>query len=68
MRRDVALAGVAALAAIYEFVAILTNDVPTITEALETLPELIELAAIVALVVWLLVHFEWIRQEPDDTD
>lgn len=60
--RTAVAAGVAAAClAIYEAVAIITNEVPTITEMVEWLPDVFEVVIIGGLILWLVDHFGWVN-------
>jgi len=56
----------AALLAIYEAIAVITDETPTITEIIEAGPELLELALLLALLGWLTHHFGWWPRRRDD--
>lgn len=56
-RLPVALAGGGVAAAVYEFVAVATGEVPTITDLVMLLPLLARIAVIVAAVAATIDHF-----------
>jgi hypothetical protein len=55
--------GVGVVAAVYELIAYATDAVPTITEIIEDLPEIVELTLLVGALLWALDHFGWLRRE-----
>jgi hypothetical protein len=52
-------ASIAVILVIYEWLAVVFNVVPTITEILET-NEWLEFGVFAALFIWLAHHFKWI--------
>jgi hypothetical protein len=65
-RSTVGLAAVSAavVAAIYELVAYVTGAVPTITEVIEDLPELVEVGILAGAALWAADHFGWLHRSP----
>ncbi len=55
----------AAGVAVYEMIAVLTDAMPTVTQLIESLPELVELAIIGGLSGWLFWHFKWFARLMD---
>jgi hypothetical protein len=65
MKSVIAAVG-AVVAALYELYAIVTNEVPTITEAIEAGPDWVEVTLIGGLIAWLAWHFGWLTKEEEE--
>lgn len=60
-RAAVIASAVVIILSIYEFIAIVTDWVPTITDIIEAGPQILEFIVIGGLIAWLIDHFGWVE-------